>query len=86
LYFDDIQDGAPVGGNFATQSLLGLDYLLRLEHQANTYTASYSTDGATWQTVGSHDVEKAPLSIGLIAAQSTVANPYADFDWFEITQ
>jgi hypothetical protein len=35
--------------------------------------------------VGSHTVDKAPVSIGLIAAQSTVAAPYADFDYFEMT-
>ncbi len=45
LYFDNIQDGSTVGGNFATQSLLGVDYLLRLQRQGNTYSAAYSTDG-----------------------------------------
>jgi len=84
LYFDNLQNGAAVGGNFGTPALLGLDYLLRLERQANTYAASYSTDGSNWQPIGSHTVDKPPISIGLIAAQSTVASPYADFDYFEM--
>jgi beta-xylosidase len=84
LYFDNLQNGSAEGGNFATPALLGLDYLLRLERQGNVYTASYSTDGSNWQSIGSHTVDKAPASIGLIAAQSTVANPYADFDYFEM--
>lgn len=86
LYFDHIQNGAAVGSNFATQSLLGLDYALRLERQTNAYTALFSTDGSNWTPLGSHTAEQAPASIGLIAAQATVANPYADFDYFELTQ
>ena len=84
LYFDNYQNGSAVGGNFATPALLGLDYLLGLERQGSAYTASYSTDGSNWQSIGSHTVDKAPGSIGLIAAQSTVASPYADFDYFEM--
>lgn len=60
--------------------------LLRLERQGNAYAASCSTDGSNWQPIGGHTVDKAPVSIGLIAAQSTVASPYADFDYFEMTQ
>lgn len=86
LYFDDIQDGAPVDGNFGTQSFLGVDYQLRLQRQGNTYTASYSTDGSTWTTVGSHTADRTPVSIGLIAAQAGQAGNYADFDWFQISQ
>lgn len=84
LYFDNIQDGSPVGGNFATPSVLGLDYVLRLQRTGNSYTASYTDSNGTGGVVGSHTVDKTPLSIGLIAAQSTVAQPYADFDWFEM--
>lgn len=84
LYFDNLQNGAAVGGNFATQAVLGFDYVLQLQRQGNTYSASYSNDGTSWLPVGSHTVDKAPVSIGLIAAQSTVANPYADFDYFEM--
>jgi hypothetical protein len=85
LYFDNIQNGAVVGGNFAAPAVLGLDYVLRLQRQGNTYTASYSDSSGGSGVVGSHTVDKAPVSIGLIAAQSTVAAPYADFDYFEMT-
>jgi hypothetical protein len=85
LYFDNLQNGAPVGGNFATPSFLGLDYLLRLQRQGNTYTASYIDSNSSSGVLGSHTVDKTPVSIGLIAAQSTVAQPYADFDYFEVT-
>jgi hypothetical protein len=86
LYFDNIQNGAAVGGNFATPALLGLDYVLRLERQGTTYAVSDSTDGTSWTPLGSHTVAAPPVSIGLIAAQATVANPYADFDYFEISE
>jgi beta-xylosidase len=85
LYFDNIQDGSPVGGNFAAPSLLGVDYLLRLQRQGNGYSASYSTDGSTWAPLGSHTVDKAPVSIGLIAAQAGTPGNYADFDYFEMS-
>jgi hypothetical protein len=85
LYFDNLQNGTPVGGNFATPSFLGLDYLLRLQRQGNTYTASYIDSNSSSGVLGSHTVDKTPVSIGLIAAQSTVAQPYADFDYFEVT-
>jgi len=84
LYFDDIQNGTPVGGNFATQALLGLDYMLQVQRQGNTYLASLSTDGTSWTAVGSHSIDTAPVLVGLIAAQATVANPYADFDYFQM--
>jgi predicted amidohydrolase YtcJ len=85
LYFDNIQGGSPVGGNFPAPSLLGVDYLLRLQRQGHGYSASYSTDGSNWVSLGSHTVDKAPMSIGLIAAQAESAGNYADFDYFEIT-
>lgn len=85
LYFDNLQDGSPVGGNFATPATLGFDYVLRLERRGNTYTASYTDSNGGSGTLGSHTVGGTPVSIGLIAAQATVAQPYADFDYFEMT-
>jgi len=86
LYFDNIQDGSTVGGNFATQSLLGIDYLLRLERQGNSYSAAYSTDGVSWVPLGGHTVDRTPISVGLIAAQAGTPGNFADFDYFEMTQ
>lgn len=85
LYFDNLQDGAAVDGNFATPALLGVDYVLRLQRTGNAYTASYTDSNGAGGGVGSHSVDQAPVLIGLIAAQSTVAQPYADFDYFEMT-
>jgi hypothetical protein len=84
LYFDNIQNGAPFGGNFATQSFLGLDYVLRLQRQGNSYTASYSNDALNWTPLGSHSADRKPVWVGLIAAQAKTAGNFADFDWFEI--
>jgi beta-xylosidase len=86
LYFDNLQDGSPVGGNFASPAALGLDYSLRLQRTGNTYTASYTDSSGGSGTLGSHTVDGTPVSIGLIAAQATVAQPYADFDYFEMSQ
>ena len=85
LYFDSIQNGSPVGGNFATQSLLGVDYLLRLQRQGNTYDAAYSTDGSSWVPLGIHTVDRPPVSMGLIAAQAETPGNFADFDYVELT-
>ncbi|MCJ7512182.1 MAG: hypothetical protein MUO23_04355 [Anaerolineales bacterium] len=84
LYFDNIQNSTPVGGNFATPSSLGVDYLFRLERQSDSYAATYSTDGSTWVPLGTHSVDRNPVSVGLIAAQAKTAGNFADFDWFEI--
>jgi hypothetical protein len=85
LYFDNLQDGSPVGGNFATQSYLGVDYLLRLQRQGSSYSASYSPDDSAWVSLGSHSVDRPPVSVGLIAAQAETPGNYADFDYVEIT-
>jgi len=85
LYFDNIQNNAAVGGSFATQSYLGVDYLLRLQRQGNSYVASFTPDNAPGGNLGTHTVEKSPVSIGLIAAQAETAGNYADFDYVEIT-
>jgi hypothetical protein len=84
LYFDSIQSGAAVGANFATPGPSGADYLLRLVRRDSTFTA-HIFDGADWQAIGSHRVDRQPLSIGLIAAQSPTSGTSAEFDYYEIT-
>jgi hypothetical protein len=83
LYFDSIQSGAAVGANFATPGPGGADHLLRLVRQGSTYTA-HVFDGADWQEIGSHSVDRQPSSIGLIAAQAPSPGSFAEFDFFEI--
>jgi hypothetical protein len=84
-YFDNLQNGSAVGGNFGTTGSSG-ESVLRLVRQGDLYTAYYQVDGVNWIQLGSHTVDRPPLSIGLIAAQAPSAGAYAEFDWFEISQ
>jgi hypothetical protein len=83
-YFDNIQSGAPVGTNFAAPGTGSSDDLLRLVRQGSTYTA-HVFDGTNWVEIGSHSVDREPISIGLIAAQSPSSNAFAEYDYYEIT-
>jgi predicted amidohydrolase YtcJ len=85
-YFDDVQDGSPVGGNFASPGFGATEDELRLVRTGDTYTAYYLVDDTTWIEVGSHTVDRQPVSVGLIAAQAPSTGPYAEFDDFEMTQ
>lgn len=85
FYFDNLQNGSALGGNFGTANSSSQS-LLRIVRQGNTYTASYQTDGVNWVTIGSHTVDRQPVSIGLIAAQAPSAGVYAEFDYLEINQ
>jgi hypothetical protein len=86
FYFDNLQAGAPINGNFATRGLGASDDRLRLVRQGVTYTAFYLVDDATWIEIGSHVVDRAPVSVGLIAAQAPAAGTFAEFDFFEMSQ
>ena len=83
-YFDNIEYGASAGTNLATPGLGGSDDLLRLVRRGNTYTAYVFVDDTSWMEVGSQRVDRQPLSIGLVAAQSPSAGTSAEFDYFEI--
>lgn len=83
-YFDNLQNGTVVGGNFATTASGNLSQL-RVARTGNLYTAYYLTNG-NWVQVGSHSVDSQPISIGLIAAQAQAQGSFAEFDWLEIGQ
>jgi predicted amidohydrolase YtcJ len=83
-YFDNLQAGASVGGNFASAGLGGSEDLLRLVRRGDTYTAYYLVDDTTWIEVGSHTVDRPPVSVGVVAAQASAPGPVAEFDFFEI--
>ncbi|MEW6085187.1 MAG: hypothetical protein AB1607_11390 [Chloroflexota bacterium] len=83
-YFDNLQNGTTVGGNFATPASGNLNQL-RVVRTGNLYTAYYLING-NWAQVGSHTVDSQPLSVGLIAAQAQAEGGFAEFDWFEIGQ
>jgi regulation of enolase protein 1 (concanavalin A-like superfamily) len=85
FYFDNLQNGVTVGGNFGKPGNTD-DSLVRIVRQGNIYTAYYQVDFVNWMQLGSHTVDSQPISVGLIAAQAPSAGNYAEFDWFEISQ
>lgn len=85
FYFDNLQNGSAVGGNSGTAGSSSVSQI-RVVRQGNTYTAYYQTDGVNWVVIGSHTVDRQPVSIGLIAAQAPAAGVFAEFDYIEINQ
>jgi len=85
FYFDNLQDGVAVGGNFGVSASSNPSQV-RIVRQGNTYSAYYQVDGQNWIMIGNHSVDLPPTAIGLIAAQALSAGPYAEFDYFEINQ
>lgn len=83
FYFDNIQNKSAVEGNFGT-AVAAAQSLVRIVRQGSMYTAYYQTDGVNWVVIGSHTVNRQPVSVGLIAAQAPSAGTYAEFDYFEI--
>ncbi len=84
-YFDNFQNGSAVGGNFGTPGSASQS-VLRVVRQGSTYAASYQTDNTNWIQVGSHSLDLQPLFVGLIADQAPAAGPFAEFDWFVVSQ
>ena len=59
---------------------------IRIVRQDNNYTAYYQTDGVNWVVIGSHTIDRRPVSIGLLAAQTPSAGAFAEFDYIEINR
>jgi regulation of enolase protein 1 (concanavalin A-like superfamily) len=85
FYFDNLQNGSAVGGNFGMAGSSNTSQI-RIVRQGNAYTAYYQTDGVNWVVIGSHTVAQQPVSIGLLAAQAPSAGSFAEFDYIEINQ
>ena len=85
FYFDNLQNGSATGGNFGVTEPGG-QATIRIVRQGNAYIAYYQTDSVNWVMIGSHMVDRQPVSVGLIAAQAPSAGAYADFDYIEISQ
>jgi len=85
IYFERIEGGAAVGGNFATSTASQDEVYLRIVRRDTTYSGYYSEDGDSWTLVGNHISSGATeLSrVGLTAAQDLddMRIP-ADFDFF----
>ncbi len=85
FYVDNLQNGSTVGENFGKAGSGNISQI-RIVRQGSTYTAYYQTDSVNWNVIGSHTVDRQPVSIGLIAAQASSAGSYAEFDYIEINQ
>lgn len=86
IYFDYIDDGGFVDGNFANP--LGQDEAyLRLERRGGEVWAYYSQDGFHWSEIGAHTLadDFTITGVGLTASQddANVGTP-ADFDYFAL--
>ena len=85
FYFDNLQNGSTVGDNFGIAGLSTMSQI-RIVRQDNNYTAYYQTDGVNWVVIGSHTIDRRPVSIGLLAAQTPSAGAFAEFDYIEINR
>lgn len=85
FFFDNLQNGSTVGENFGTSGSSSTSQI-RIVRKGNNYTAYYQTDGVNWNVIGSHTVDRQPVSIGLLAAQAPSAGSFAEFDYIEINQ
>jgi basic membrane protein A len=87
IYFDYVEAGTRVGGNYAMTTTLQGEAFLRVVQDGGTYTGYYSDNGSTWTLVGSHTpTDTVQLSqLGVTAAQdlASIGIP-ADFDLFQV--
>lgn len=90
IYFDNIQGGEWMEGNYATEVNSSSEAYLRLERRGDMVRAFYSSDGANWFEIGTHWIpsEFQANSVGLTASQDyDPSEPiFADFDYFELTE
>ena len=90
IYFDHIESGGAVGGNFSTWVESSSDTWLKLERIDTSLSGYYSPDGNTWMLIGTHVLSPVLDSarIGLFSAQDFDkgdADIPAVFDFFELT-
>lgn len=87
IYFDNVEDGQPVGSNYARPTANLDEAYLRVIRLGTTYLGYYSTDGEDWTLIGAHTLATANLSgIGLGTGQDQSSSYIpADFDFFEIS-
>lgn len=86
IYFDALQDGKGVGGNFATDTTLKDEAYLRLDKVGSKFTAYYSENGTDWMMIGEHEINLVDPRVGLITANSHVVGLPALFDYFTVME
>lgn len=91
IYFDKIQDGGGVDGNFATPVDNFNEAFLRLERRGEMVKGFFSYEGSTWFEIGTHWIpdDFQVNGVGLTSAQNFYApqaDVPADFDYFELSE
>jgi beta-xylosidase len=86
VYFDAVQFTNFLGSNFATDTTVKDEAYLRIDKTGPQLTAYYSEDGASWQTIGQHELSMADPKVGLVAGQSNVVGATALFDYFTVME
>jgi beta-xylosidase len=83
IYFDHVENGSFIGGNYATSIPATGEAYLRLEREGSNYTGYVSENGTEWTEIGTHTIDFTPTYIGFYVdgQSSTTATP-ADFDFF----
>lgn len=83
IYFDFTEGGVFGPPNYPHPTAeLGEAYL-RLVKTGNDYTGYVSTNGTSWEMVGTHTAGFTPVSIGLYASGQTATTEIpADYDFF----
>jgi beta-xylosidase len=88
IYFDHVEQGQMIDGNFAMTTTVLNEAYLRLIRQGAVYTGFVSENGNDWALVGAHTVVSGfvPLQIGLIADVVPLGAPEipAYFDYFTV--
>ena len=89
LYFDHVQGGVGIDGNFATSTGSSSEAFLRLQRMGQEVQAFFSEDGMHWSMIGTHTLagDFAIAGIGLGSSQNIgegVPPVAADFDYFAL--
>ncbi len=83
IYFDLVENGVFIEPNHATTTTVQNEAYLLLERNGNEYTGYVSTNGTSWEEVGSHTASYTPAYVGLyVSGQSSMSEIPADFDFF----
>lgn len=86
IYFDHVENGSPIGSNYAMTITVQDEAYLRMVRSGDVFSGYVSIDGANWILVGAHTVNFTPTEIGL-RASNQIPGPGeipADFDYFTL--
>lgn len=87
IYFDHVEQGEFIGGNFAMPTAAPGEAYLRLVRHGSAFSGYFSADGIAWVPMGTHTYfGPSPTRVGLHALNNDfgAAEIPADFDYFRI--